>query len=56
VTKVLTERSPAIPATPATNDGAALAEPTPFLALGAGPMEPIRAAERQTVKQSVTPH
>jgi hypothetical protein len=28
----------------------------PLLALGAGPIEPIRVAERQAVKQSITPH
>ena len=33
-----------------------LNDPKPFLALGAGPIEPIRASERQAVRQSVTPH
>src|SRR5262249_47237427 len=42
VAKVLTERAQAMSATPAANDGAVLAEPAPFLALGAGPMEPVR--------------
>jgi hypothetical protein len=58
VTKVMTERGSAVQPANAqvSNDGASLGEPKPFLALGAGPMEPIRAAERQAVKQSVTPH
>lgn len=58
VAKVLTERSPVAQAAAAStaSDGAALGDAKPFLALGAGPMEPIRAAERQAVKQSVTPH
>jgi len=54
VTKVLAERPAAPPA--AERADAALGEAKPFLALGAGPMEPIRAAERQAVKQSITPH
>ncbi len=54
VTKVLTQRPAQSPAAPAGKEAAA--EPAPFLALGAGPMEPIRAAERQTVRQSITPH
>jgi hypothetical protein len=57
VTRVLSERAPAVQASAqVSNDGAAVGEAKPFLALGAGPMEPIRAAERQAVKQSVTPH
>jgi len=59
VTKVLAERPlPAArpAASPETNDGAALGEAKPFLALGAGPIEPIRMAERQAVRQSITPH
>ena len=28
----------------------------PILALGAGAAEPIRVAERQAVRQSITPH
>jgi hypothetical protein len=31
-------------------------EAKPLLALGAGPIEPIRVSERQAVKQSITPH
>jgi hypothetical protein len=53
VTKVLTQR-PAQPAPTTVKDPAA--DPAPFLALGAGPMEPIRPAERQAVRQSITPH
>jgi hypothetical protein len=58
VTRVFAERPAAAPAqapaTPAAKEAAADAKP--FLALGAGPAEPIRAAERQAVRQSVTPH
>jgi hypothetical protein len=59
VTKVLAERPIATnnpPAAPETNNAAGLGESKPFLALGAGPIEPIRAAERQAVRQSITPH
>ena len=55
VTKVLAER-PATTAPAPERAESALGEAKPFLALGAGPMEPIRAAERQAVKQSITPH
>jgi len=56
VTRVLVERpAPAQAAQPAKESPAAV-EATPFLALGAGPAEPIRAAERQAVRQSITPH
>ena len=55
VAKILAER-PAVQSPMASVDAAALEQGKPFLALGAGPMEPIRAAERQAVKQSVTPH
>ena len=34
----------------------AMGEGKPFLALGAGPIEPIRMPERQGVRQSITPH
>jgi hypothetical protein len=54
VTKVLAERPAA--AAVVERAEAALGEAKPYLALGAGPMEPIRAAERQAVKQSITPH
>ena len=54
VTKVLTQRPAQSAPTPAGKD--TTAEPTPFLALGSGPMEPIRPAERQAVRPSITPH
>jgi hypothetical protein len=42
---------------PLARDAASpIGEGTPFLALGAGPIEPIRVAERQAVRQSITPH
>lgn len=61
VTKVFAERPAApvvVPQMPvaAERPDAALGDVKPLLALGAGPMEPIRAAERQTVRQSITPH
>jgi hypothetical protein len=61
VTKVLAQRPVASASAPprvvpAELPDASLSEAKPFLALGAGPMEPIRVAERQTVKQSITPH
>jgi hypothetical protein len=63
VTKIMAERpvpAPASPLSPAIDarsaNDPALGDAKPFLALGAGPMEPIRVPERQAVKQSVTPH
>lgn len=64
VTRVLAERPAAAPSpaqAPARNEAAArdaagLGDAKPFLALGAGPIEPIRVAERQSVRQSITPH
>jgi hypothetical protein len=60
VTKVMAERPAQVPARtaldPAEASPSALGEAKPFLALGAGPIEPIRVAERQTVRQSITPH
>jgi len=59
VTRVLTERPVQASATAqplTTNDADGLGEAKPFLALGAGPIEPIRMAERQAVRQSITPH
>lgn len=66
VTKVFAERPAqaqastvlASEATIPQNAASALSggEAKPFLALGAGPMEPIRVPERQTVRQSITPH
>lgn len=58
VAKILTER-PAAQARATANeakDSASLNDGAPFLALGAGPIEPIRVAERQAVKHSITPH
>lgn len=55
VTRVLAERPASAPATPAPKEAAA-SEGKSFLALGAGPAEPIRAAERQAVRQSITPN
>ncbi len=46
VTKVLAER-PMQTGTPAGND---------HLALGAGPAEPVRVSDRQSVRQVITPH
>jgi hypothetical protein len=58
VTKVLTERPGTVrqQSAPESNEGAGLPDAKPFLALGAGPIEPIRMPERQAVRQSVTPH
>jgi chromosome segregation ATPase len=61
VTKVMTERSaPARATTTLTSappeEGPALGEAKPFLALGAGPIEAIPVAQRQAVRQSITPH
>lgn len=38
------------------NDASERAEPIPIRALGAGPIEPIRVPDRQTVRPSITPH
>lgn len=65
VTKVMAERPTQAPAraqsTPRPAEAVdpsaqALGEAKPFLALGAGPIEPVRAPERQSVRQSITPH
>lgn len=58
VTKVLTERPGTVRQQNGqeSNEAAGLGEAKPFLALGAGPIEPIRMPERQAVRQSVTPH
>jgi hypothetical protein len=62
VTKVFAERPPqpqvnvAAESQLAKDAPVSLGEAKPFLALGAGPIEPIRAAERQAVRQSITPH
>jgi hypothetical protein len=59
VTRLLSER-PALGrpmASPAdAADASAIGEAKPFLALGAGPVEPIPIVQRQSVKQSITPH
>lgn len=53
ITKILAER----PAQPlASNQPEGNFEGKQPLALGAGPMEPIRVSERQGVKQVITPH
>jgi hypothetical protein len=60
VTKVLAERptatapAPVIARTDAVDGG--LPDARQMLALGAGPVEPIRMAERQAVRQMNTPH
>lgn len=60
VTKIFAERPAAASASVLSPQvdakDAALGDAKPFLALGAGPIEPIRVAERQAVKQSITPH
>jgi len=58
VTKVMSERPvPARASVQAVEPAdPALGEAQPFLALGAGPIEPIRVAERQKVRPSITPH
>jgi hypothetical protein len=57
VTKVMTERAaPRANAAPVEHDHSVLGEAKPFLALGAGPVEPIPVAQRQAVRQSITPH
>lgn len=54
VTKILADRGTAS-ARGAPMEGA-LSEGQPLRALGAGPMEPVRMAERQAVRQTITPH
>ena len=60
VAKVLVDRPPSDPtasAVPSEADVApALGDAKPFLALGAGPMEPISIPQKQAVRQSITPH
>jgi hypothetical protein len=56
VTKILAERPQSTPTARAESAGEALGEGRPILALGAGPIEPIRAAERQMARQMNTPH
>lgn len=63
VTKVLADRPVVVHPQPQPaadpqqrENAAAMGQDKPFLALGAGPIEPIRVAERQAVRQSITPH
>jgi ribosomal protein L17 len=56
MTKVMSERPAAPVKQPEAEDPSVLSEMKPFLALGAGPAEPIPVAQRQAVRQSVTPH
>ena len=58
MTKVMSERPSAVISSnkPEVAEAPALGDAKPFLALGAGPMEPIPVAQRQAVKQSITPH
>jgi hypothetical protein len=60
VTRVFAERpasaQPQTPVAQPAKEAPVAADAKPFLALGAGPAEPIRAAERQAVRQSITPH
>lgn len=58
VTKILAERPQAMaPAAVKAAVDDAIPAASPILALGAGPIEPIRKAERQAVRQSMhTPH
>jgi hypothetical protein len=58
VAKVLIERPSSAPSSHAhdADKASGLGDAKPFLALGAGPMEPIPVAQRQAVKQTVTPH
>jgi hypothetical protein len=62
VTRVLAERpaqasvNMAAESSLSRDAGAPLGEAKPFLALGAGPIEPIRVPERQAVRPSITPH
>ena len=60
VTKVLSERPRATASAsgsprPDAVDGG-IPDARQILALGAGPIEPIRVAERQAVRQTITPH
>jgi hypothetical protein len=60
ITKIMADRpassSSAPPPVAASDLKPGIGEASPFLALGAGPMEPIRVPERQPVKQTITPH
>jgi hypothetical protein len=60
VTRVLAERPTSVPAQPyaaqTAKEPPVMVDGKPILALGAGAAEPIRVAERQAVRQSITPH
>jgi hypothetical protein len=56
VTRVLNERAAPRASAASEPGGASLNEGTPFLALGAGPVEAIPVVQRQVVKPSITPH
>lgn len=56
VTKVMVERPIQAAKAPEANDSPAVGEAKPFLALGAGPIDQVRVEQRQSVRQSVTPH
>jgi hypothetical protein len=58
MTKVMSDRPATVisPSKPELAESPGLGEAKPFLALGAGPMEQIPVAQRQAVKQSITPH
>jgi hypothetical protein len=58
VTRVLSERPTNVRPSASNADAkeAALGDAKPFLALGAGPVEAIPISQRQSVKQSITPH
>jgi hypothetical protein len=55
VTRVLAERPTGAPAQ-TVKESPVMVDGKPILALGAGAVEPIRVAERQAVRQSITPH
>jgi ABC-type iron transport system FetAB permease component len=57
MTKVMGNRPAAAPPQPQeAAEPSVLGEMKPYLALGAGPAEAIPVAQRQAVRQSVTPH
>jgi len=57
MTKLMADRADGARPTVGTEPKQALAaDGKPVLALGAGPIEPIRVPERQAVRQSITPH
>lgn len=56
VTKVMTDRPPTATRASEAESASLTPDGKPILALGAGPVEPIPVAERQRVRQVVTPH